>query len=451
MKNHKEIVIDENTHVRTLAWPIFIELLLNILLHNVDTIMLGRYSELAVGAVGNANQLLMVFLIMFNVVASATNVIVAQYLGAKQVDKMNQIYTLSFVFNMALGILLSVLVFSFSKVFLGFLKVPAEMMVDSTSYMKIVGACLFMNAGFSVLSQILRCNGYPKMGMYISILVNLFNILGNWLFLYGPLSYLGLGVKGVAISTIFARLIALIVALVLFYRLKIGKLSLKTLHPFPTTLLLKELKIGVPTAGENMAYTLAQLVLFSFVNVMGTDAVNAKVFGNTLMSFSVIFSNSVAMATAIVTGHLVGAGKFDGAYKKVFRQLRICIPVAVVIASINCLICPWTLKLFGANGEVVVLARGILIVGIFMEIGRTTNLIMVNSLKSAGDVMFPVAMGLISMWIVGISVGYVCGVVFGLGVAGVFMGTMADELGRGIVMIARWMSGKWRTKRVIEE
>ena len=86
MKNHKEIVIDENTHVRTLAWPIFIELLLNILLHNVDTIMLGRYSELAVGAVGNANQLLMVFLIMFNVVASATNVIVAQYLGAKQVD-----------------------------------------------------------------------------------------------------------------------------------------------------------------------------------------------------------------------------------------------------------------------------------------------------------------------------------------------------------------------------
>lgn len=448
MKTRNDIVIDENTHVRTLAWPIFVELLLNILLNNVDTVMLGRYSEIAVGAVGNANQLMFLFIVMFNVIASATNVIVAQYLGAKKYDQMNQIYTLSFVFNVTIGVVLSVVVYNFARVFFNILKVPPEMIGLSTDYMKIVGMFLFMNAGFNVMTQILRCNGYAKAGMYISIVVNLVNIAGNWCFLYGPLSYLELGVRGVAIATVSARVIAFIAAISLFYILKIGKLSLKTLRPFPFALLVKELKIGIPTAGENMAYTCAQLILFSFVNVMGTDSVNAKVFGNTLMSFSVIFSNSVAMATAIVTGHLVGAEKQDVALKKVLRQVKICVPVAIVIASLNCFLCPWTLQIFGASPEVIVLARQVLFVGIFMEIGRTTNLIVVNSLKSSGDVLFPVLIGLFSMWVVGISVGYLGGVVFGLGVAGVFMGTMADEVGRGIVVLCRWCSKKWQGKAV---
>lgn len=448
MMNRKDIVIDENTHVRTLAWPIFVEMLLNILLNNVDTVMLGRYSELSVGAVGNANQLMFIFMVMFNVIASATNVIVAQYLGAKKYDQMNQIYTLSFVFNLILGIIMSVVVFFFAHVFLGILRVPGEMIGLSTDYMKIVGAALFLNAGFNVMTQILRCNGYAKAGMFISIIVNLVNIAGNWLFLYGPMSYLGLGVRGVAYATVTARACAFIAALTLFYVLKIGKLSLKSLVPFPLQLLIKELKIGIPTAGENMSYSCAQLFLFSFVNVMGTNSVNAKVFANTLMSFSVIFSNSVAMATAIVTGHLVGAEKQDVALKKVLRQVKICVPVAIAIASLNCFLAPWTLQIFGASPDVIKLCQQVLFVGIFMEIGRTTNLVVINSLKSAGDVLFPVLVGLFSMWIIGIGTGYTCGVIFKLGVAGVFMGTMSDELFRAIVVLCRWISKKWQGKAV---
>ena len=102
MKSKK--IIDENTKLFFLAGPIFVELLLNILINNADTVMLGRFSQIAVGAVGNANQIMFLFIVMFNVIATATNVIVAQYLGAKQEDKMNQIYTLSFAVNIVIGI-----------------------------------------------------------------------------------------------------------------------------------------------------------------------------------------------------------------------------------------------------------------------------------------------------------------------------------------------------------
>ena len=94
-KKIKTFVINEKTPLMLLAGPMFLEMFLNILVNNIDTIMLSRYSENAPGAVGNANQILMLMILMFNIIATATSVVVAQYLGAKQYDKMNTIYSLA--------------------------------------------------------------------------------------------------------------------------------------------------------------------------------------------------------------------------------------------------------------------------------------------------------------------------------------------------------------------
>ncbi len=444
-------VIDENTSMRTLAGPLFVEMLLMILLNNVDIVMLSRYSENAVGAVGNANQVMSLFLILFTIIAGATGVVVSQYLGAGQKHKMNQIYTLSVIFNLFWGVGLSVfLIFSRTDL-LKLMKVTDNMVQDSSDYMLIVGGCLFLHACYGVLTQILRCNGFTKIGMYISLLINVVNIIGNYLFLYGPLSGLEMGVKGVAISTVCSRTLAVCIALIAFRYLKIGKISISTLRPFPGRMLWKMLKIGVPSAGENLAYSAYQLVLLSFVNIMGDQAVNAKVYATTLMSFSVVFSNSVAQATQIVTGHLVGAGKEDAASRRVWKSLRLCIPVAVAIAGINCMLCPFTLRIFTDNAEVISLVQHILAVGILMEIGRTTNLTMISSMKAAGDYLFPVVAGLFCMWCVGIGVGYFSGVIMGLGVTGIFMGTAADECLRGVIVAIRWKRGSWRNRSIVDK
>lgn len=451
MAEKKKLVIDEKTPLLIIAGPMFMELFLNIFLNNVDTMMLSHYSEFAVGSVGNANQVMFLMIIMFNIIATATSVVVAQYLGAKQYDRMNMIYTLALTVNLVIGIVLSTALVLGKDLLMTLLHVSPEMKPDAMLYINIVGGGLFLQACYNVMLQILRCNGYTRIGMYVSVIINLINIAGNYIFLYGPLKHLNLGVAGVAISTVAARVVALIVALGFFYRMKIGRLSLRFLKPFPGKLLLQMVKIGLPSAGENICYNMYQMVLLSLINSMGNDAVNARVYCNSLISFAMVFSNAAAMATQIITGHLVGAGKEDAAYKRVFGTLRVTLPITVALATINWLLCPYTLRIFTTNRAVLELARYIMLVDIFIEFGRCLNMTFVNSLKAAGDYVFPLLVGICTMWLLGAGVGYGMGVLAGIGVAGVYMGTASDECIRGFIVLGRWRSRKWCGKALVKK
>ena len=447
----KAIVIDEKTPLMILAGPMFLELFLNTMLNNVDTLMLSHYDECAVGAVGNANTIMFMMNILFNVIATATSVVVAQYLGAKRYDKMNMIYTLSVMVNLVIGVVLSGVFCAANPLIMNFLHVSPEMRPYSMVYIYIVGGFGFLTAVFNVMLQILRCNGYTKIGMRVTFGINIVNIVGNYLFLYGPLSFLKLGVAGVAISTVAARALAVLAVFIFFFAAKIGKISLRYLKPFPGRLLAKMVTIGLPTAGENLTYNLYQTTLLSFVNAMGNDAVNARAFCNTLISFAMIFSNASAMATQIITGHLVGAGKSDEAYKRVFKTLRTSMPITIALASTNAILCRYTLQIFTDNPHIIALGQMIMIADIFVEIGRCLNMTFVSSLKAAGAYMFPLIIGIVCNWGLGLTAGYAVGVLMGVGVAGIYAGTATDECIRGLIVMYYWYKKKWVGKSVVEK
>lgn len=450
IKKKNAIVIDEKTPLLILAGPMFLELFLNTMLNNVDTLMLSHYDEYAVGAVGNANTIMFMMNILFNVIATATSVVVAQYLGAKRFDKMNMIYTLAIAVNLVVGIVLSGVFCAANPLIMNFLQVSPEMRPYSMIYIYIVGGGGFLMAVFNVMLQILRCNGYTKIGMWVTFAINIVNIGGNYLFLYGPLKFMNMGVAGVAISTVAARFLAVIAVFVFFYAARIGKISLKYLRPFPGSLLAKMVKIGLPTAGENLTYNLYQTTLLSFVNGMGNDSVNARAYCNMLISFAMIFSNASAMSTQIITGHLVGAGKSEEAYKRVFKTLRTSLPITIALASINALLCRYTLSIFTENQHIIALGQMIMIVDIFVETGRCLNMTFVCSLKAAGAYIFPLIAGICCNWGLGLTTGYTVGVLLGVGVAGIFAGTATDECIRGLIVMYYWYKKKWIGKSVVD-
>ncbi|MCR5119702.1 MAG: MATE family efflux transporter [Lachnospiraceae bacterium] len=451
MNEKKTIVIDEKTPLLLLAGPMFLELFLNTMLNNVDTLMLSHYDEYAVGAVGNANIIMFMMNILFNVIATATSVVVAQYLGAKRIEKMNMIYTLAVAVNFVIGLTLSGVFCAANPLIMNFLNVSPEMRPYSMIYIYIVGGGGFITAVFNVMLQILRCNGYTKIGMWVSFAINVINIIGNYLFLYGPLTFLKMGVAGVAISTVAARFIAVTVLIAFFYVKSIGKISLRYLNPFPGKLLKKMIKIGLPSAGESLTYNLYQTTLLSFVNSMGNDSVNARTYCNTLISFAMIFSNASAMSTQIITGHLVGAGKSDEAYKRVFKTLRTSLPITIALASVNAILCRYTLRLFTSNENIIALGQMIMIADIFVETGRCLNMTFVSSLKAAGAYIFPLIMGLVCNWSLGLTTGYLVGVVIGVGVAGIYAGTATDECIRGLIVMYYWYKKKWLGKAIVDK
>lgn len=450
MNSKKAIVIDEKTPLLILAGPMFLELFLNTMLNNVDTLMLSHYDEYAVGAVGNANTIMFMMNILFNVIATATSVVVAQYLGAKQYDRMNMIYTLAVAVNFVIGTVLSGAFCLANPLIMDFLHVSEQMRPYSMIYIYIVGGGGFLTAVFNVMLQIMRCNGYTKIGMWVTFAINIVNIGGNYLFLYGPLKTMNMGVAGVAISTVAARFLA-VAALIAFFLISgTGRLSLKYLRPFPGKLLVKMVRIGLPSGGENLTYNLYQTTLLSFVNGMGNDAVNARAYCNSLIAFAMIFSNAAAMSTQIITGHLVGAGKTDEAYRRVFKTLKTSMPITVALASANALLCSYTLQYFTHNQNIIALGQMIMIADIFVETGRCLNMTFVSSLKAAGAYVFPLIMGILCNWGLGLTTGYALGVLAGIGVAGIYAGTATDECIRGLIMMYYWYKKKWLGKSVVD-
>jgi Na+-driven multidrug efflux pump len=184
---------------------------------------------------------------------------------------------------------------------------------------------------------------------------------------------------------------------------------------------------------------------------MGNDAVNARAYCNSLISFAMIFSNAAAMSTQIITGHLVGAGKSDEAYKRVFKTLRTSMPITLALSIANALLCPYTLRFFTSNENIIALGQMIMIADIFVELGRCLNMTFVSSLKAAGAYIFPLIMGILCNWGLGLTTGYTVGVLLGVGVAGIFAGTATDECIRGLIVMYYWYKKKWLGKSVVDK
>lgn len=441
-----------NISLFKLGWPIFIQSFLSLCLGYIDTIMISHYNPTAVGGLGNANQILGFLTLAFSIISSATGVLVAQYLGAKLKDKLSEIYTVSVFFNLVLSVVISSIVYFGCTAILTIMKVPTSMVSDAKNYMQIVGGFMFLQALIDVLSQIFRNNGKTQFGMVIAIGMNIINIAGNYLFLYGPLKHLDLGVRGVAISTTVSRFVAVIIAL-LFFKNKIdGHISIKYLRPFPKEILKKLLRLGLPTAGENISYNIAQLIILMFVNSFNSEVyTNTKTYITILSNFAFLYSIAAATATAIMVGHAVGANEYEYAYKRVLKTLKLSMIVSLGIAVCSFLISPFTLGLFTKDTEIISLGQKVLFICIFLEFGRTSNLVIINSMRAAGDVKFPTYLGMASMWGVSVLFGFIFGIVLNWGLVGIWIAMAMDEILRGIIVFIRWIRGGWRNKRVISE
>lgn len=432
-----------------LAWPIFLQMLLAMSLGYADTIMMSHYSDITVGALGNANQVMGFLTLAFSIISSATGVVVAQYLGAKKEDQMDTIYTVSVIFNLVLSILICFIVTVFSRHLLKIMHVPSVMVEDSNRYMKIVGFFLFCDAVINVFGRIFNCNGNTILGLVIMFGMNIFNILGNYMFLYGPLSFLNLGVVGVAIATSVSRIVGLFASYILFRVVIKGKISLRLLKPFPKDILFKLIKLGIPSAGENISYNIAQIVITIFVNTLGALAITTKIYCNILCGFSIVFSNAMAGATSIITGHCVGAGDYDYAYKRVLRSLAIAMGASIFVAGMNWILSPFTLRFFTSDAEIIALGRKVIAIAFVLEFGRCVNLVVIQSMRAAGDVVFPTVLGIVSMWGISVVFAWLLGIIFKLGLPGVWCAMAADEIFRAVVVLVRWKMGCWRGKSVV--
>ena len=435
-----------------LAWPIFIETALFMLLGFVDVFVLSRYDDLAASAVGTANQAVSIVTIVFTVISGASAVLISQYLGAEKRENASRIAALSLTINFIFGIVISLGLVLFNRQILSFIGAKGQLLELSGQYLSIVGGFIFLQAVLSNASVIIRNHGLTKITMYVTVGMNIVNTGLDVLFVLGLLGFPKLGVTGVAIATTFSRIAGMIVLGIILFT-KVEKPSIfKLLKPFPKGDLKDIFKIGIPSALETFLYNLSQLVITSLVLNFLTEAeLITKTYVQNITMFFYLFAVAIAQASQIITGHLVGAKKTDEAYRRGFRSYSFALAIAAGICVIGVILRSQLMGIFTADEAVITMGANILLINTVLEFGRTTNLVLIACLRGSGDVYFPTFCAIFSNWLISVLGSYLLAVVFGMGIYGLWIALAADECIRGIMMILRWKSGKWKTKRVVKE
>ena len=157
---------------------------------------------------------------------------------------------------------------------------------------------------------------------------------------------------------------------------------------------------------------------------------------------------SLGLSTAILTGWMTGAKEYDKAYRLNQQVLRLAVSLNIVLSVLLLLFHRPILGLFTRNQEIIKMAGSVLFIDIFVEIGRAFNHVEDNSLRGAGDVMFPMVVSIISCWLISILFSYILGIGLGLGLAGCWVAFMLDELFRGFSFWKRFRTKKWMEKKV---
>lgn len=430
----------------SLTLPILVETLLIMTLGAVDTFMLSRHSDESVAAVGLANQMITFTFIIFEVINLGTSVLCSQYLGARLRDRMETVVGVSLVVNLIMGVVVSAGLYLYASEILAAMGLEGSMLAEGVGYMEIVGAFAFFQALQLTLSAVLRSNNKAVYPMMVILVVNCLNILGNYSLIFGKFGAPALGVQGAAISTATCRMVAMVILAVIVFRTTVRRFPVHIFRHWPRQEFRNLMKIGLPSAGEQMSYSCSQLVIAYFITSLGMEALAARTYCVNIIMYVYLFSIAISHAGAICIGHLVGAGRWEGAYLMGKYVMKVALIWTLIFSFLIALSGPAIMTTLTSNPQIIAFGVAILWIDVVLEIGRPINILFVNVLQAAGDVNYPFYVGLVWMWSVAVVCAYLFGITFGFGILGMWWMFALDENIRGVVFIRRWNSRRWQHK-----
>lgn len=431
--------------LRQLSIPITIELLCYMLAGIIDTLMISSVSDQAVGAVGTANTYLSVFVISFSIISNGVIAVMTQYIGAGKKGIAYQARQVGLVFNLCIGIALSVFLLFFSDNVLEAVGIASDLKGYATTYMQIVGGGCFVMAVTPIFGSYLRAFGHTKEPLWATFSANIINLILNAVFLY----VFHMGVAGVATATLISRIAnAVIVMLASFIRINHKKFKERTGN---LKIFLMILKVGLPAALETACYNVAITMVIKFLNDMDAEGVNvtARAYAAQVANFSYCIGCGLAQANSIMTGWFVGAGELDKCDIQTRKAARYGVIVAIILDTLFAATASLYMPFLSDSKEIIDLVQKLLFIDILLEVGRVTNLVYGGALKTSGDVFFPLYCAIAVMFTMAAGGAYVLGIKMHMLVVGAYIGMALDEFIRGLCVMIRWRTGIWRKKSLV--
>ena len=449
VKIDKKALLFDNRALRALIIPLIIEQFLAVLVGMVDSVMIASVGEAAVSGVSLVDNIMVLFINAFAALATGGAVVAGQYLGQKSEKAACEASTqiVWFITIFAVGVMAIIYGGKWFVLHVVFGTIDADVMRHANTYLLIVAASIPFIALYNAGAATFRAMGNSKVSMQVSIVMNIINIGGNALLVYG----FHMGTAGVAIPTLVSRIVAAVMITLLLADQK-RKLHInRSIHYHPNWRMIKKiLSIGVPNGLENSMFQLGKILVLSLVSAFGTYAIAANAVSNAIALFQILPGMTLSLAITTVVAQCVGAGDYNQAHYYTKKLIGITYVLIWVMNAAIFLLLPTILRIYNLSDVTAETTKQIIYFhSISCMLIWPMSFSLPATLRAAGDAKVTMIISIASMWIFRIAFSYILGKYMGLGVFGIWVAMVIDWCFRAICMAVRYKSGKWKMMQTI--
>ena len=433
----------------TLIWPLLLEQTLSVTRGMADTLMVAGVGEAAVSSVSLVDTLNVLIIQILSALATGGAVIASQYLGRRDTENAcrsaAQLYSVLGISTVVVGIVCMLLSRPILRGVFG--SIDEDVMRFAQQYFLISAVSYPFIGLYNGGAALFRAQGNSRISMLASLVMNVINIAGNALLIYG----FGMGVIGAALATLIGRVFAAVFILWQNQNLS-NPLRVQELADLkPRSQPIRQiLSLGIPSGLENGMFQIGKLCVSSLTSTLGTSAIAANAVANSVSTLANIPGNTMSLAMIPVIGQCLGAGDKKQAKHYSVTLLGIAIGGLAIANALVFVLMPEIVTWFNLSAEASVLCTTVVhmfnVASVFFW---ATSFTLPNALRAGGDAKYTMTVSIISMWLFRVILSYVFVLQFQLGLAGVWLGMFCDWVFRSICFLIRFVHGKWMNHKVI--
>ncbi len=433
-----------------LLLPLIAEQALSVTIGLADTLMVSSVGEAAVSGVSLVDSFNTLMIQVMSALATGGAVVTSQYIGHREPKNAKAAAAqILFVLASFSLVVAAVVVVGRHAILRGiFGSIDADVMRYAETYFLLSALSYPFIGLYNAGAALFRAQGNSKISMLSSLVMNVINIGGNAVLIYG----FGMGVLGAALASLVSRAVSCLVVLWLLQRpacpLRVD--GLRALAP-DGGLIRRILRVGIPAGIENGMFQIGKLSVSSLTSTLGTAAIAANAVANTTTTFLNIPANAVGMAALTVVGQCLGAGEKEQAVYY-SRRLLLTAYCGAWVMNLSAFLFAnrFAISLFNLSPEAQTMALQVMVWFNFVSLFFwPSSFTLPNILRAAGDARFTMAVSILSMWVFRVGFCYVMVLGFHGRLLSIWMGMFLDWVFRSLCFFVRFARGRWMEQSVI--
>lgn len=431
-------------NVAIIAIPVALQNLMTSTGTMVDTMMIARVGETAVGAVGLCSQYSVLMLGCYWGFVGGGMLFISQYWGAQDDEGICRSYGLMLCCIMSVAVIFSSVALFAPQFIMRLYTDKVSIQEIGIQYLKIAGFS-YPLALFSIsASTLLRATERVRIPLYAAIGSVLSNIFLNWCLIYGNLGFPALGVRGAAIATVAAAGINLSIIFICCAATRYPYIFRIKAHFKWVGAKVREFFIKcLPIILNEVFLGVGNMTVNAVLGRQSESAIAALAVFRTLEGFIISFFAGFSSSASVLVGKSVGAGNLEEGYQKAKRIMPLCVITVAFVGLLINLLKPTILHIMSLSGASFEIASYIIMVFMFVAMIRMGNWCMNDTFRSAGDSVTGTTLELVFMYIMVIPVVCITGLKLKVSIYLLFPLVYCDEIIRFIIMTVHLFSGRF--------